>query len=114
MITEHPLLMHCYAIYGNSRIEVQMFKIDTAIGGVMQTTFIRHGDIAPLTWEEIQDALHELFNPETVAVEVYPALADEWQAKTNIRVLWVLHSTWPLPFGLQMASAWGKPQGGSI
>jgi len=33
--------MHCYAIYGNSRIEVQMFKIDTAIGGVMQTTFIQ-------------------------------------------------------------------------
>ena len=77
MMLDYPLLMNCKAIYANSRMEVQMFAAETSIGGVMQVTFIRHGDIEQLTWEEIQRALHEIFGPEVVAVEVYPALQDE-------------------------------------
>jgi len=108
MQQEYPLLINCMAIYANSRMEVQMFAVDSAIGGVMQVTFIRHGDIEQLTWEEIQRALHEIFGPEVVAVEVYPALQDEWVTKLHLRVLWVLPSTWELPFGLDKVGAWGK------
>ena len=108
MMLDYPLLMNCKAIYANSRMEVQMFAAETSIGGVMQVTFIRHGDIEQLTWEEIQRALHEIFGPEVVAVEVYPALVDEWQTKLHLRVLWVLPSTYSLPFGLEKIGAWGK------
>ena len=108
MRSEYPLLMNCSAIYANSRMEVQMFAVDTSIGGVMQVTFVRHGDIEQLSWEEIQRAIHEIFGPEVVAVEVYPALQDEWVTNLHLRVLWVLPSTWQLPFGLEKIGAWGK------
>jgi hypothetical protein len=108
MEQDYPLLINCMAIYANSRIECQLFKVETSIGGVVQATFIRHGDIEQLTWEDIQRALHEIFGPEVVAVEVYPALTDEWQTKLHLRVLWVLPSTYALPFGLGVKGAWGK------
>jgi len=109
MIHDYPLLMHCSAIFSNSRVEVHTFNLETAIGGVVQCTLIRHGDIAPLSWEEIQESIHEIFGPEVVAVEVYPSLESEWSTKLGLRVLWILPSTWQLPFGLHLPGAWGKP-----
>jgi hypothetical protein len=109
MRQQYPHLAHCRAIYSNSRMEVQLFACESPIGGVMQTTLIRHGDIEKLSWQEIQDSLHEIFGPDAVAVEVYPAIVNEWQTKTGLRVLWVLPGTWELPFGLHLPNAWGKP-----
>ncbi len=110
MRQEHPHLMHCSHIWANQRYEVQAFICTTGIGGVWQCNLIRHGDLERISWEEIQRIIHDLFGPEVVAVEVYPAIVDEWQSKANLRVVWILPSTWPLPFGLHLASAWGKPQ----
>jgi len=108
MIADHPLLATCRAIYANSRYEVQMFAVETSIGGVMQVTAIRHGDIEPAPWEDLQRLIHEIFGPEVVAVEVYPALQDEWVSKLNLRVVWILPATWTLPFGLHLPTAWGR------
>lgn len=109
MRSDFPHLMHCKHIWANQRYEVQAFICETPIGGAWQLGIIRHGDIEQIHWDEIQRIVHELFGPEVVAVEVYPAIADEWQSKANLRVVWILPSTWPLPFGLHLASAWGKP-----
>jgi hypothetical protein len=109
MRDDYVVLRHCTSIYANSLFEAQLFKIETTIGGVWQCNLIRHGDIEPATWEQIQRAIHDLFGPEVVAVEVYPAIQHEWQSKANLRVVWILPSTWELPFGLQLQSAWGKP-----
>ena len=108
MIRDFPLLATCSGIYANSRIEAQLFTVESSIGGVCQCTMIRHGDIEPLSWEDIQRALHEIFGPEVVAVEVYPSIETEWQSKLNLRVLWILPATWTLPFGLHLPGAWGK------
>lgn len=109
MRDDHPQLKHCLAIYANSRFECQIFAVGTSIGGVQQLVVCRHGDIAKIDWEELQRVVHELFGPEVTAVEVYPSIQHEWQTKTNARVLWVLPSTWELPFGLEKPGAWGKP-----
>jgi len=109
MRQEYPHLMHCSAIYANHKIEAQIFRLYTGIGGVWQVNMIRHGDIAPLSWEEIQAAVHELYGPEVTAVEIYPPIEYEWQTTLNLRVIWVLPHTWKLPFGLHVAGAWGKP-----
>ena len=108
MRAQHKHLAHCAYIYSNNRVECQVFPIKTAIGGVNQLTCIRHGNIAELSWEELQRIVHELFGPEVTAVEVYPPLEHEWQTNLGLRVLWVLPSTWPLPFGLHLPGAWGQ------
>lgn len=110
MRSDFPHLMHCKHIWANQRYEVQAFVCETSIGGVWQLGIIRHGDIEAIAWGEIQRIVHDLFGSEVVAVEVYPAIEHEWQTTTGLRVIWILPSTWPLPFGLQLASAWGKPQ----
>lgn len=107
---QHPHLRHCKSIHSNNRFEVHSFICETAIGGVWQIVIIRHGDLEQVTYAEGQRIIHELFGDDVVAVEVYPRLADEWHTSSNPRVLWILPSTWPLPFGLQMPNAWGKPK----
>ncbi len=109
MIRDYPILMHCRAIYANSRVEVHMYALETSIGGVMQVTMVRHGNLEPLTWEEIQRSLHEIFGPEVVAVEIYPSLQNQWETNNGLRVLWVLPGVYELPFGLEKPGAWGKP-----
>ena len=105
---DYPLLKNVHSIYVNSRFEVQLFAVESSIGGVMQVGICRHGDIEPATWEEMQRIKTELFGPDAVAVEVYPSLVNEWKTKTGVRVLWVLPSTYTLPFGLEKIGAWGK------
>ncbi len=110
MRDRHPHLRHCTSILSNHRVEAQIFTVDTAIGGVSQCNLVRHGDIEALSWEELQQIIHELFGADAVAVELFPALANEWKQKTRVRVLWVLPSTYEIPFGLHKAGAWGiKP-----
>jgi hypothetical protein len=106
---DHAQLEHCKHIWANNRYEVQAFEVDTAIGGVWQITAVRHGDIEPIEWHEMQRIIHELYGPEVTAVEIYPPIAEEWDTKVNVRVAWILPSTWPLPFGLARSGAWGKP-----
>lgn len=110
MRAKHQHLKFCRAIYSNSRIEVNLFACKTSIGGVMQCTMVRHGDLQPLSWGEIQDSLHEIFGPDIVAVEIYPSIADEWKPKTDVRVLWILPDTWTLPFGLHLPNSWGQTE----
>jgi hypothetical protein len=109
MRVEHAQLEHCTHIWANNRFEVQGFRVETAIGGVWQLTAVRHGDIEGISWDELQRIVHELFGVECCAVEVYPPVVEEWHSKVNVRVLWVLPVTWPLPFGLSRPGAWGKP-----
>jgi hypothetical protein len=105
---EHPHLLHCQHIWANNRYEVNAYIAQTPIGGVWQVNVFRHGDLEQITWPELQRIVHELYGPEAVAVEVYPALVDEWRTKSNLRILWVLPNTWPLPFGLHLPGAWGQ------
>lgn len=109
MREEYPLLKHAFAIYANSRYEVQMFNVPSELGGLMQMVVSRHGNIEDITWEELQRIKIELFGPEREAIEVYPTIADEWIGVKHIRVLWILPTTWQLPFGLHKTGAWGKP-----
>ena len=109
MRKEHPHLAHCESIWANNRIEAQIFYLATPIGGVTQISMIRHGNVEALTWTEIQRAIHELCGPEATAVEIYPAIDKEWVTTLNLRTVWVLPSTWEIPFGLHLPGAWGKP-----
>ena len=108
MRDDYSHLKHCTNIWANNRLEVQAFAIKTEIGGVVQVNICRHGDIEQIGWTELQSVIHELYGPEAVAVEVYPQLIDEWQSKSNVRVLYVLPSTQALPFGLHFSTAWGR------
>jgi hypothetical protein len=108
---EHPHLMHCKHIWANQRFEAQGFQIDSSIGGIWQLTTVRHGNLEPVTYDENQRIVHDLFGPEVYAVEIYPPIEHEWRTNLKISVLWVLPSTWALPFGLEKPSAWGKPNG---
>lgn len=100
--------MNCHSIYANSRLEIQLFAVETSIGGVMQCTAHRHGDLAQPTYEEVQRAIHEIFGADTVAVEVYPKLKDEWKTNLALRVVWILPVTYELPFGLEKPNSWGR------
>jgi hypothetical protein len=107
----YPLLKGCTYLYKNSRYEVQIFSIETPIGGVNQATIIRHGDVATISWEEIQRIIHELFGDDVTAVEIFPALKHEWKTKIGLRVLWVLPEGYELPFGLHVKGAFGRSDG---
>ena len=107
--SKYPHLKHVSRIWANNRYEVQAFEVKTDIGGIWQIGVIRHGDIEKITWEELQRIIHELYGPEIVAVEMYPPIADEWQTKHNLRILWILPATYDVPFGLHVAGAWGRP-----
>lgn len=109
MREKHPHLRHCASIFRNHRCEMQCFPVSSSIGGVMQVTIVRHMDLESLEWEEIQAAVHDRFGPESVAVEIYPAISNEWHMKVRVRVLWVLPAGWELPFGLEKPNSWGKP-----
>lgn len=103
-----PFLAHCSEIRSNSRFEAHLFNCDSTIGGVVQMNVRRHGDIAPITWDDLQRVKTEIFGPEATAVEVYPPPALEWGSRIPVRVLWVLPTTWEIPFGLHRAGAWGQ------
>lgn len=107
---EHKFLENCSAIYSNSRVEVQLFPCKSDIGATMQCNVRRHGDIDELTWRELQRIKTELFGEQAVAVEVFPAAEQEWKPTVEVRVLWILPTTWTIPFGLHLSTAWGCDQ----
>jgi len=108
MREKFPLLKGCSYLYRNSRYEVQVFALETPIGGVNQVTVIRHGDVEAISWDELQRVIHELFGDDVNAVEMFPALKNEWKTKIGLRVLWVLPEGYELPFGLNVEGAWGR------
>lgn len=103
-----PFLAHCESIRVNSRFEVQLYPCGSSIGGVMQADIRRHADLAPITFRDLQRIKLELFGPEAVAIEVFPRPADEWPMNAEIRVLWILPSSYQLPVGLHLPNAWGR------
>jgi hypothetical protein len=111
MRAAYPLLKGCTYLYRNSRCEVQIFSMETPIGGVNMVTIIRHGDVATLSWEEIQKSIHDLFGDDVTAVEIFPALKHEWHTKIGLRVLWILPAGYELPFGLHVKGAFGRNDG---
>ena len=114
MRAEHPLLKYAREVFANNRFELHSFSVPSSIGGVTQISISRHGQIEDVTWEEAQRAVHELFGPEVTAIEVYPPIEHEWRNASGqtarVKVLWILPSTWPIPFGLHLRGAWGVPQ----
>ena len=109
MREQHKHLRYAEQILTNSRFEVQTFPCATPIGGVVQATVIRHGDIAPISWDELQRIVHEIFGADVTAVEIFPPLEHEWHTSVGLRSLWILPSTWQIPFGLHAEGSWGRP-----
>jgi len=111
MRRDFPHLLYCERVWFNNKHECQAFKVLSPIGGVWQLNVVRHGNLESTDWQEKQKIVHDLFGPEVYAVEIYPPIEHEWRTNLKISVLWVLPSTWALPFGLHVAGAWGKPNG---
>lgn len=93
--------------YLNNRYHVQVYMVQTEWGMMAQMTIGRHGDLAPITWDELQRIKDELAGEDETAVEVYPA-AENLVNKANLRHLWILPDGFALPFGLHLPNAWGK------
>jgi len=107
MRTDHPHLAHCKEILANSRFEVQLFHCASNIGGVVQMNVSRHGDLEKISWEELQRIKKEIFGNTVVAIEIYPAKLSEWTIAREVRVLWIMPSSYQLPVGLHLPNAWG-------
>lgn len=105
---QHAFLEHCIEIRSNSRFECHLFACESAIGGVVQCNVRRHGDIAPITYDDLMMVKTAVFGPEVTAVEVYPPPGLEWGKNLPVRVLWILPATWSVPFGLHLPTAWGR------
>jgi hypothetical protein len=75
---------------------------------VLQATIGRHGDLEPITWDELQRIKNELLGKESTAIEFFPS---EYHLvnQANLRHLWVLPTEFALPFGLHLPTAFGKP-----
>lgn len=111
MRAETPLLAHCHGIWSNSRFQVDCYKVNSGIGGIMQCAIRGHADIWPITWDDLQRIKNEVFGPTAIAVELYPATDNEWRPMVNARIIYVVPSNWACPFGLQLAGAWGRNDG---
>lgn len=106
MRTEHQYLKNVHSIFRNSRLSAHMFSVTTPQGAFMQVDFKMHtGD--EISWEELQRAKRELFSPDAVALEIYPAAAIEWNSAHNIRILYVCPTSYELVFGLHLPTAFG-------
>lgn len=107
MRQEFDYLKNVHSIFRNSRLSVHMFAITTDIGAVMQCDIKKHTG-EEISYSDLQRAKAELFSPDAVALEVYPAAAIDVGIKANIRVLWVMPVDWSLPYGLHLPTAWGR------
>lgn len=108
MRDEHPYLKKVHSMFRNSRLSAHLFPVSTPQGAFMQCDFKKHtGD--EISWAELQRAKRELFSPDAVALEVYPAEAIEWKSEHNIRIIYVCPVDYILPFGLHLPTAFGGP-----
>jgi len=104
---EHQYLRNVHSIYRNTVCSVHMFAVTTSIGAVMQCDLKPHLPDRILTWEECQRVKDELFSPDAVAMEMFPAASIAWRTKINVRVLYVMPVDWEVPWGLHLPTAFG-------
>lgn len=103
-----PHREYCTNIFANNRYQVEVFPFPCpGIGGIQQLCVSRHYDLEEISWDELQRIVHELFGESVTAVEIFPARHVEWKIQSKVRVLWVLPTTYTLPFGLHFVEAWG-------
>lgn len=106
MRKEFPYLKNVHSIFRNSRLSAHMFSVTTPQGAFMQVDLKNHTN-DEISWAELQRAKRELFSPDAVALEIYPAEAIEWKSEHNIRILYVCPTDYELVFGLHLATAFG-------
>ncbi len=105
MRAEAPHLARLAKRFYNRALQVDLFNCASPIGGVVHAVVLRHGLVTAPSSQELQDVKNSIFGPETEAVEVYPANTGE--VPTSIRHLWIMPTTYSLPFGYTMPNAWG-------
>ena len=109
MKRDHEHLRTCKSMFANSRYQAEVFECASAIGGVIQLVVRRHlAGIDPISWDDLQRCKNDLYGPNAVAVEVYPAQNEQWRINREVRVLWILPQNYSLPVGLHLESSWGR------
>lgn len=84
--------------YVNGKYSVQVRTVQTPWGDV-EHAVIRNTGGTDIPWAEKQQIKNELFGPERVAIEVFPAESELIDA-ANMYHIWVLPAGTKLPFGL--------------
>lgn len=107
MRDEHRYLKNVHSVFRNSRYAVHMFACATTLGAVMQVDVMPHHIKREIPYGDMQRIKAELFSPDAVALEVYPAAAIDMQIDANVRIMWVMPVDWVLPFGLHLPTAFG-------
>lgn len=107
MREDHKYLRNVHSVFRNSRYSVHMFACTTTLGAVMQVDVMPHLIKREIPWEDMQRIKAELFSPDAVALEVYPAAAIDMRIDSNVRIMWVMPVDWELPFGLHLPTAFG-------
>lgn len=100
-----PHLKNCTHIWANGAFEVQAYTVSSPVGGIVQLVIARHGHLASITWGDCQRIKTELFGVENFAIEIYPA--ERVDADIKIRILWILPTSFQMPCGLHLPTAWG-------
>lgn len=107
--SENPALSHAASIFANSRYQAECFNCASELGGVVQVVVRRHlASSDPIPWDDLQRVVHDIYGDLVCAVEVYPPRDAEWRIGREVRVLWVLPEGYVAPFGLHIATAWGR------
>jgi hypothetical protein len=65
-----------HSAWCNNRYHVQIYNNATAWGLVIQRVIGRHGDLEPVTWDELQRIKNELIGGDWVAIQVSRARAN--------------------------------------
>lgn len=100
-----PHMKHVSKIFANSRFRCDIFNGVSSVGGYVHLVVTRHGLLEPPTHVELQRIKNELFGADIEAVEIYPAGTGE--LSESIRHLWLLPSTFEMPFGFRSSTAYG-------
>lgn len=84
--------------FTDRKYSVQVRTVQTDWGPV-EHAVIRNTGATDITWREKQRIKNEIFGPERVAVEVFPAQS-ELVDDANLYHIWILPEGQRLPFGL--------------
>lgn len=95
----YPAMWRMAYALKNNRYAVLVFIRSTAWGEVTHLAIGNPESTEP-PWRDLQRIKTELFGPERVAIQVYPA-ESELVDKANMYHLWVLPDGFCLPFTLQ-------------
>jgi len=91
--------------YFNGALQVDLFNCSSAVGGVVHAIVLRHGLLAVPSDQDMLTVKNTLFGIGVSAVEIFPAGITEMPK--GIRHLWLLPSTWSLPFAFDGPTTWG-------